>query len=350
MQPQRLQAPKVAWGRCVTHTVGSGARPLPASRRWRHGAVSQWRGGGCCAPVVGIDLEEELDGVTVELEGDGLQEGDEVREHLLVAQVEPEADDVVEVVVAEQEEHRRLLRDVGDQDRESLHTHAPATVSGCLPAVLALWDGQGRASRCRHAHVSSEPQRRRARSGDALLPEAAPVLAKSLPVAMAVGAACMQPAVMQCGAKLNRQGRAGMDRQPPDGVAGPKHKLTTSASVHGCSVFLQLFRSGQVMLGMDSAVIDGARCCVRWCQGREPWMTQWCGGWVRWIAGGGDDYVLLPGCIDAETGLHEDGQVAGGCVHGQQQHWSACIWSNTAASQLLVSCFQETGNWKVTGR
>lgn len=86
---------------------------------WRLGV------GGGGAPVVGVDLEEKLDGVAVELEGDGLEEGDEVCEDLLVAQVEAEADDVVEVVVAEQEEHRRLLGDVGDQDRQRLHTRPP---------------------------------------------------------------------------------------------------------------------------------------------------------------------------------------------------------------------------------
>lgn len=40
--------------------------------------------------------------------------------HVQRAQVAPEADDVIEVVVGEQEEHRRLLADVCNEDAQRL--------------------------------------------------------------------------------------------------------------------------------------------------------------------------------------------------------------------------------------
>lgn len=41
------------------------------------------------APVVGVHLEEKLDGILVELERDGLQQRHEVREHLLIPEIVP---------------------------------------------------------------------------------------------------------------------------------------------------------------------------------------------------------------------------------------------------------------------
>lgn len=67
-------------------------------------------------------MEEELNGVLVQLEGDGLQKSHKVSQHLLVPQVVAKPDNVIQMVVGEQKEHRRLLADVGDEDAERLHT------------------------------------------------------------------------------------------------------------------------------------------------------------------------------------------------------------------------------------
>lgn len=71
-------------------------------------------------PVASIHLKEELDGILVELKGNGLEQRHEVREDLLVPEIVAQPDDVVQVVVREQEEHGRLLADVGDENAQRL--------------------------------------------------------------------------------------------------------------------------------------------------------------------------------------------------------------------------------------
>ena len=86
-------------------------------------------------PVASIHLKEELDGVLVELEGNGLEQRHEVREDLLIPQIVAQPDDVVQVVVREQEEHGRLLADVGDKNAQRLQ-HKRAW---CEPGQYAVY-------------------------------------------------------------------------------------------------------------------------------------------------------------------------------------------------------------------
>ena len=72
-------------------------------------------------PVVCAGEEEELDRPRVELQGDGLEEGYVVRQHLLVVEVEVVFDEFLrDVVVAEEVKERRLLARVLNHDGEGL--------------------------------------------------------------------------------------------------------------------------------------------------------------------------------------------------------------------------------------
>lgn len=70
--------------------------------------------------VFGRDLEEELGGVDAQLDRDGLDEGDEEAEDLLVVKVEIRLQDRVEVPLAEEEVGACLTHDVLDYDAERL--------------------------------------------------------------------------------------------------------------------------------------------------------------------------------------------------------------------------------------
>ena len=81
-------------------------------------------------------VEEEVDGLAVELEREGLEEGDVVGHDLLVGEVELVQDDVVDVVVGEEEVERGLVADVLEQDVQRLQQlHADVAAVPLLHVV-----------------------------------------------------------------------------------------------------------------------------------------------------------------------------------------------------------------------
>ena len=74
-----------------------------------------------CSPSRGILLEEKLNSGRIELERDGLQERDVVRQDFFISEVEGECNDVVDVVVREDVVQRRFLPDVRNEDGQRLH-------------------------------------------------------------------------------------------------------------------------------------------------------------------------------------------------------------------------------------
>ena len=70
--------------------------------------------------VIGVLIVEEVDGVLVESEGEGLEEGDVVGHDFLVGEVELVDDDGVDMVVGEEIVDAGLVPDVLEEDVEGL--------------------------------------------------------------------------------------------------------------------------------------------------------------------------------------------------------------------------------------
>jgi len=84
------------------------------------------------APACAAAVEEEVHGACIELEADGLEEADVVAQYLFVTEVKVQINDVVDVVVAEQEEDTCLTAHILDDDAQGLqHLQEGQTVGYC---------------------------------------------------------------------------------------------------------------------------------------------------------------------------------------------------------------------------
>lgn len=99
--------------------------------------VEELDGLGVQREVVGVLIVEKVDGVIVELEGEGLQEGDVVRHHLFVGKIKLVHNDGVDVVVRQQVIERGLVADVLEEDVERLQE-----LDANVAAALLLHDLQ----------------------------------------------------------------------------------------------------------------------------------------------------------------------------------------------------------------
>ena len=85
--------------------------------------------------ALAVVLEEELDGGGIELEGDGLQEVDEVAQHFIVLKVKAHGHNLIDHVVGEQVEDGCGGADVLDEDGQRLQ-HLLGHIPPPVPLLL----------------------------------------------------------------------------------------------------------------------------------------------------------------------------------------------------------------------